>query len=229
MNVPAIILQGQLEVNKVQTLEVPIAGMYCTECTLHVQKAIAKLPEGELLKIVARTWARLTGQDLLAGSWGSDLHPALDAPEGRLYRDPIAHLLAIVAGNSAYAFALMLFAFLSGLGAMNLRVALQEGAGRLRSARLHVVRRDRAVVVETERLVVGNALGPHLSVQRPVGWAHAVDAEGRDGDKRVPPRDPRHFGGEVRHVRRPHPVHHVEQDGDVGTAARNRELRQLLQ
>jgi hypothetical protein len=30
--------------NEVRTLEVPIAGMDCTECTLHVHHALAALP-----------------------------------------------------------------------------------------------------------------------------------------------------------------------------------------
>ena len=35
-----------------QTLEIPVAGMDCTECTQHVQQAIAKLPGVESVKVL---------------------------------------------------------------------------------------------------------------------------------------------------------------------------------
>src|SRR6266550_1667067 len=37
-------LTWEVGMQPIETLEVPVAGMDCTECTVHVQKAIAALP-----------------------------------------------------------------------------------------------------------------------------------------------------------------------------------------
>jgi Cd2+/Zn2+-exporting ATPase/Cu+-exporting ATPase len=37
--------------SEIKTIEVPIAGMDCAECTMHVQKAIATLPGVEAAEV----------------------------------------------------------------------------------------------------------------------------------------------------------------------------------
>src|SRR3990172_7940347 len=55
MNARATTFQRRRNVANLQTMEVPIAGMDCAECTQHVQHAIAKLPGVESVNVLLST------------------------------------------------------------------------------------------------------------------------------------------------------------------------------
>jgi copper chaperone CopZ len=55
MNVPAIVPQRRNLMANSQTLEIPISGMDCAECTQHVQQAIEKIPGVQSVNVFLAT------------------------------------------------------------------------------------------------------------------------------------------------------------------------------